>query len=371
MRSTSPTRCPARLMTLKLSPIHPSRRSSNILAVESATKATKDAAAWPRHKKRHATVSSARTTKNATPRSLRFGHPSSSSSHTSSRGAYFTPTTDACITPIMMHMTPLVACSSSHSNGVVQRCRYRSLRCTIANDRHLPVDLLAVLGPQRFERRPAPGAGPLGGGHIVDLLPGLQMGVVPPAVARASPALPTPGRGGARAGTVPLILTVRVRRLLPVRGRAGLLRRATEQHPAQDRDLFGEIHGPLAGLGQAGSHVRQLRFGPLGTLTPVRHIGDVIEHRRGRHPIQDTPAGSSLPREPHPGCSRTAPPPRIHPYSPVTGRNQPPHGITEYLPPGKRHPLTSTLRSSKPRRWPRPGARTPSAGSARRRRPPP
>ena len=55
---------------------------------------------------------------------------------------------------------------------------------------HLPVDLLAAFGPQRSELHTAVRADPLIGRHIMDLLPGVQMRVVPPTVPLAARPLP-------------------------------------------------------------------------------------------------------------------------------------------------------------------------------------
>jgi hypothetical protein len=55
---------------------------------------------------------------------------------------------------------------------------------------HLPVDLLAALGPQRIEGLVAVRADPLIGRHIMDFLEGVQMRVVPPTVPTATRPLP-------------------------------------------------------------------------------------------------------------------------------------------------------------------------------------
>jgi hypothetical protein len=54
---------PGKTMTPQPSRKHRSRKSSNIPAAESATRVTKDAAAWPRREKNRAAVSSARRTR--------------------------------------------------------------------------------------------------------------------------------------------------------------------------------------------------------------------------------------------------------------------------------------------------------------------
>src|SRR6266508_326848 len=90
-----------------------------------------------------------------------------------------------------------------------------------------------------------------------------------------------------------------------VRGGASPLRRAAEQHPAQHRDLLRQLRAPGIGL-------RERLLGPLGTLTPVRHISGVTGHRREGHVLQNTPSPSNTPRT-APGVSRTKPQPRRRP----------------------------------------------------------
>src|SRR5207244_8860580 len=58
-------------------------------------------------------------------------------------------------------------------------------------DPHLPVDLLTALRTQELKLPPAAGTHPLPGRHVMDLLGGLQMRVVPPAVP-LTPRLLTP-----------------------------------------------------------------------------------------------------------------------------------------------------------------------------------
>jgi hypothetical protein len=152
-------------------------------------------------------------------------------------------------------------------------------------DFHLPVDLLGVLGAVGLERLPAAGAGPFGLGHVVDFFAGLEVGVVPPPVPLAPPSLAAPrlGRRVARAR-----LSTRAR--LATRVRVGtvllLFRLPPEQHPGEHSHLLRQLRNPLVRL-------RQPRLGSLGTPTPVRRIGgDVFDHRRGGHAIQDTPPES-------------------------------------------------------------------------------
>lgn len=67
--------------------------------------------------------------------------------------------------------------------------------------------------------------------------------------------------------------------ILTIRGRARSLRRTTEQHSAQHRDLFRQFRDP-------DTQLRDLAFSTLGTLTPVsHHIGGIgiIDHNRRRH----------------------------------------------------------------------------------------
>src|SRR6266540_2592340 len=90
-----------------------------------------------------------------------------------------------------------------------------------------------------------------------------------------------------------------------IRGGASPLRRAAEQHPAQHRDLLRQLRDPGIGL-------RERLLGPLGTLTPVRHISGVTGHRREGHVLQNTPSPSNTPRT-APGVSRTKPQPRRRP----------------------------------------------------------
>src|SRR5262249_45305273 len=101
------------------SPKHRRRTSSNTPAEESATRATKDATAWPPHGRRHRKGNSARTTRNATPRSPRSAHPSNGSWHTSNHGGSSTPTTHAHMTPTATRSTPPADYSSSPSHGVL------------------------------------------------------------------------------------------------------------------------------------------------------------------------------------------------------------------------------------------------------------
>jgi hypothetical protein len=58
-------------------------------------------------------------TKNATPKSPHYAHPSSASSHTSSPGEYSTQTIGVHTTPTARPTTPLVGCSSSQLAGVL------------------------------------------------------------------------------------------------------------------------------------------------------------------------------------------------------------------------------------------------------------
>src|SRR6266511_3323685 len=74
-----------------------------------------------------------------------------------------------------------------------------------------------------------------------------------------------------------------------IRGGASPLRRAAEQHPAQHRDLLRQLRDPGIGL-------RERLLGPLGTLTPVRHISGVTGPRREGHVLQNTPSPSNTPR---------------------------------------------------------------------------
>src|SRR6266545_983329 len=90
-----------------------------------------------------------------------------------------------------------------------------------------------------------------------------------------------------------------------IRGGASPLRRAAEQHPAQHRDLLRQLRDPGIGL-------RERLLGPLGTLTPVRHISGVTGHRREVHVLKNTPSPSNTPRT-APGVSRTNPQPRRRP----------------------------------------------------------
>ena len=68
---------------------------------------------------------------------------------------------------------------------------------------HLPVDLLAVLGPDELKRRPAHRTAPLARIHIDDALIGFQMRIVPPPVTRPARPLPPPARAAGPAAALP------------------------------------------------------------------------------------------------------------------------------------------------------------------------
>jgi hypothetical protein len=135
--------------------------------------------------------------------------------------------------------------------------------------------------------------------HIIDLLPGLQVRVVPatmpPTTSPLPPWRPTGITRLPRAITVEPLNIIRT-----IRGRASSLRRTTKQHPAQHRDLFRQLRDPDIQL-------RKLAFGTLGTLTPVgHHIGGIIDHTRRAHVTQDTTTTSLTPRvTPNDGVSQT------------------------------------------------------------------
>ena len=153
---------------------------------------------------------------------------------------------------------------------------------------HLPVDLLTAFRAERGELPPAVRADPLIGRHVMNLLPGLQMRVVPPTVPGTARPLPT---------LRPLSVTVTVTATgadhtlgITLTNRSGtgaraagrLLRRTPEQHPRQHRDLLDQLLDPrLSPLGT--------RLSPLGTLAPGRHLGDIADQRLGHHPKINTP----------------------------------------------------------------------------------
>ena len=153
-------------------------------------------------------------------------------------------------------------------------------------DLHLPVDLLAVLGPEELERLAALVAAPLAGIRIDDPLPGLQMRIVPPPVTRPARPLAPPARAGRAAAAIPAV---------PPRRRAALLRRRAEQQPAQRRHallqpghLPGQLRHPRVQRvplrPQRGSLRLQPprpRLGPLSAGTPVTGLSILIDHRHG------------------------------------------------------------------------------------------
>src|SRR5208283_4642999 len=196
-------------------------------------------------------------------------------------------------------------------------------------DPHLPVDLLTALRPEELERLPALRAGSLPVRHVVDLLTGLQPGVVPPAMALAARPLAPPASLPATtrlAGIPRAVITS------PVPGLPGasLLRGLAEQHPRQHRDLLSQLQDPRLRTRQALFRHGQTALGQHGPLTPVRHISDVINHSPGRHADKNTPATALPPRTTPNRVAQTPNPGR---------RNRPdqtapdrPHGITEFLP---------------------------------------
>lgn len=112
----------------------------------------------------------------------------------------------------------------------------------------------------------------------MDLLASVQMRVVPPTVPPATRPLPP-----LWPITVPIGAAVVAGPLagLPTscgvtRTRRPLLRRATEQHPRQHRDLLDQLPDP-------GLRHHQPLLGSLGTLTPERHLGDVHDQRIRTH----------------------------------------------------------------------------------------
>ena len=186
-------------------------------------------------------------------------------------------------------------------------------------DLHVPVNLLAVLGPEELEQLAALRAAPLAGIHIYDTLFGFQMRIVPPPVTRPARPLPPPARAGWPAAAIPAV---------PPRGRAALLRRRPEHQPAQRRHALlqpGHLPGQLRHPGvqlvplrpQRGGLRLQLprpRLGPLGAGTPVTGLSILIDHRHG-HATQHT--SPHAPRHaPNPACrNRGAPRPT---GSPIT-----------------------------------------------------
>ena len=125
----------------------------------------------------------------------------------------------------------------------------------------------------------------------MDLLPGLKVRVVPATMPRTTSPLPPPSLQPTGITGLPRAITVELlTAILTTRGRASPLRRTTEQHPAQHRDLFRQFRNP-------DSQLRKLAFGTLGTRTPVgHHIGGIIDHKRRGHVTQDTTAASLIPR---------------------------------------------------------------------------
>ena len=186
-----------------------------------------------------------------------------------------------------------------------------------------PVQLPGVLAAGRNERLAARGAAPLIRLHIDEAVLGVQMGVIPPAMARRAPALS------------PLRLA---RPALPVAGLpiaspvitstvAGspLLRRGAKQDPRECGDLLGQqrhllrqLHHPRVQLGLIGNQRRHMRLSPLSPGTPITDIGLYagLGLGCGGHPTKVTPskAGSHAP---HP---RRVAEPKITTGSPNTYR---------------------------------------------------
>ena len=119
----------------------------------------------------------------------------------------------------------------------------------------------------------------------MDLLPGLQVRVVPPPVPRTTRLLtpPPPTR-------IRVFRSSRVTRTqIPGSAKARLLRRLTKQHPAEHRDLLRQLRDPRL-------RDSQTLLGLLGPPTPVRHLSGVIDHSPGDHAAQNTPTPPLPPR---------------------------------------------------------------------------
>ncbi len=73
------------------------------------------------------------------------------------------------------------------------------------------------------------------------------------------------------------------------RRRAALLRRTTEQHPAEHRDLPAQFFDPCPQLLGGGLRTLRTNLRVFGTSPPIRHIG-VFDRRRRGHNTQHTPS---------------------------------------------------------------------------------
>ena len=140
----------------------------------------------------------------------------------------------------------------------------------------------------------------------MDLLPGIQMRVVPPPMPLTPRPLPPLALRLLTTTSTPRIRAVRLSGLPTlIRDGVRLFRRTAEQHPAQHRDLLRQLRDPGIKLGD-------LTLSLLSPCTPVRHISGITDHRPGKHVPQDTPSPSITPRA-TPGVPRTTrnpPPPR-------------------------------------------------------------
>src|SRR6185312_12364473 len=140
----------------------------------------------------------------------------------------------------------------------------------------------------------------------MDLLPGIQMRVVPPPMPLTPRPLPPLALRLITTTSTPRIRAVRLSGLPTlIRDGVRLSRRTAEQHPAQHRDLLRQLRDPCIKLGD-------LTLGLLSPCTPVRHISGITDHRPGKHVPQDTPSPSITPRATPdvPRTTRNPPPPR-------------------------------------------------------------
>jgi hypothetical protein len=145
------------------------------------------------------------------------------------------------------------------------------------DQRHPPIDLIAGLRAQELELQPTIRAAPQPGGAVVDDLLSLKMRVIPTAMPTTTGLLTPPRLGHTRTRS-----TRHPARLprVPARRwtRPRLLRRLTEQHPRQHRDLLGQLRHPH--LSRLSPHLSRPQ-----TLPPRHHVinSGIITQDRGRH----------------------------------------------------------------------------------------
>lgn len=162
----------------------------------------------------------------------------------------------------------------------------------------------------------------------MDLLPGIQMRVVPPPMPLTPRPLPPLALRLLTTTSTPRIRAVRLSGLPTlIRDGVRLSRRTAEHHPAQHRDLLRQLHDP--GIKPWRPDPRPAQ--PVHASTPRQrhHRSQARKARPPGHTITINHTTSHARRAANNPQPAAAP---LHTHrTHTTGQNQPPHGITEYL----------------------------------------